>query len=171
MSFLELAKARFSTRKFTNQAVEDEKLAKILEAAKVAPTAKNLQPQKIYVIQSKEGLDKLNELTRCIYGATTVLMVAYDDQMDWQNPLEEGVHSGEIDAAIVATHMMMEAQEQGLGSCWVGWFPPAETAKVFALPPNIHPVMLLPIGYPAEDCHPAKLHNQYREDAEMVRML
>ena len=71
MNFMDLAKARFSTRKFTDQPVEDEKLAKILEAGNVAPTAKNQQPQKIYVIRSQEKLDQLNDLTHCIYGAKT----------------------------------------------------------------------------------------------------
>ena len=94
MNFMDLAKARFSTRKFTTQPVEDEKLAQILEAGKLAPTAKNQQPQKIYIIRSREKLDRLNQLTRCIYGAGTVLLVAYDDNLDWDNPMEEHVSSG-----------------------------------------------------------------------------
>ena len=167
-TFLDLAKARFSTRNFTARPVEDEKLEKILEAGRLAPTAKNQQPQKIYVVQSEEGLEKLNRLTRCVYGATTVLLIAYDEERVWQNPLEEGVHSGEVDVSIVATHMMLEAAELGLGTCWVGWFPPTETAEAFQLPKNIRPVLLLPIGYTNENFRPSPTHNQYRENDDVV---
>ena len=171
MNFMDLAKARFSTRKFTTQPVEDEKLAQILEAGKLAPTAKNQQPQKIYVIRSREKLDRLNQLTRCIYGAGTVLLVAYDDDLDWDNPMEEQVSSGEVDAAIVATHMMLEATELGLGSVWVGWFPPTETAKALGLPANIKPVMLMPLGYTADTFQPSPMHSQYRETSAIVTEL
>ena len=171
MNFMDLAKARFSTRKFTTQPVEDEKLAQILEAGKLAPTAKNQQPQKIYVIRSREKLDRLNQLTRCIYGAGTVLLVAYDDNLDWDNPMEEHVSSGEVAAAIVAAHMMMEATELGIGSVWVGWFPPTRTAKALGLPANIKPVMLLPLGYTADTFQPSPMHNQYREASAIVAEL
>ena len=167
-SFMELAKARFSVRKFNSKPVEAEKVAKILEAAKIAPTAKNQQPQKIYVVRSQEGIEKLNQLSRCIYGATTVFMVAYDKTRIWQNSLEEGVTSGEVDAAIVGTHMMFEAAELGLGSCWVGLFPPKKTAAAFGLSDNICPVLLLPVGYYDESVTPAPRHTEYREDADMV---
>ena len=77
-NFLNLAKERYSVRKFTDKPIEKDKLEKILEAAKVAPTAKNLQPVKIYVLQSEEALEKINSLTRCIFGAKTVFLIAYD---------------------------------------------------------------------------------------------
>ena len=130
-NFLDLAKERYSVRKFTDKPIEKDKLEKILEAAKVAPTAKNLQPVKIYVIQSEEALEKINSLTRCIFGAKTVFLIAYDKEKEWHNPLEEGVKSGQEDASIVATHMMMEAADLGIGTCWVNFFPNTETAKAF----------------------------------------
>ncbi len=170
-TFLDLAKARFSSRQFTLRPVEKEKLEMILEAGRVAPTAKNNQPQRIYVVQSEEGLKKLNRLTRCIYGATTVFIIAYDEERIWQNPMEEDVHSGEVDVSIVATHMMMEATELGLGSCWVGWFPPTETAREFNLPETVHPVALLPIGYTASNFRPSPTHTQYRSDIDMVKYI
>ena len=171
MNFMDLAKARFSTRKFTDQPVEDEKLAKILEAGNVAPTAKNQQPQKIYVIRSQEKLDQLNDLTHCIYGAKTVLLVAYDDSLDWDNPLEENIHSGEVDAAIVATHMVMEATELGIGSVFVGFFPLTKSAQALNLPEQIKPVMLLPIGYTADTFKPAPRHTEYRDPSTIITEL
>lgn len=88
----------------------------ILEAANVAPTGCNYQPQRIYVVKSEEALAKINEASKCIFGAKTVLIFAYDKGEDWKNRLEEGVHSGVQDVSIVATHAMMEAWECGVGS-------------------------------------------------------
>ena len=77
-NFMELAKNRFSVRTFTDQAVEEDKLEKILEAGRIAPTAANLQPQRIYVLESKEAVAKMSSLSRCVYGAKTVLLFTYD---------------------------------------------------------------------------------------------
>lgn len=171
MDFLELAKERFAVRKFSDKKIEQEKLEKILEAGKVAPTAHNYQSQKIYVLQSKEALDKINHLSRCIFGAQTVLMVAYDDDRDWENDLEEGIHAGQQDASIVATHMMLEAWELGIGSCWVNMFPNTETGKAFGLPENIKPVLLMPIGYAADGAKPGPYHTAFRDMDDMVTVL
>lgn len=74
MSFLELAKERYSVRKFQDREIAQSDMDKILEAANVAPTGCNYQPQRIYVVKSEENLAKLNELCKCIFGAKTVLM-------------------------------------------------------------------------------------------------
>ena len=108
MGFMELAKARFSVRKFADKPVEQEKLDLLLEAGNIAPTAKNQQPQRIYVIRSKEALEKLAEYTPCIYGAGTVLLFAYNTTEQFFNPDEPGVCSGIQDVSIVATHIMLE---------------------------------------------------------------
>ena len=170
-NFLDLAKERYSVRKFTDKPIEKDKLEKILEAAKVAPTAKNLQPVKIYVIQSEEALEKINGLTRCIFGAKTVFLIAYDKEKEWHNPLEEGVKSGQEDASIVATHMMMEAADLGIGTCWVNFFPNTETAKAFGLSDNLVPVLLMPAGYADPDCKPSPRHTEYPEWDNMVEWL
>ena len=74
MSFLELAKERYSVRKFQDREIAQSDMDKILEAANIAPTGCNYQPQRIYVVKSEENLAKLNELCKCIFGAKTVLM-------------------------------------------------------------------------------------------------
>ena len=94
MDFMTLAKKRYSVRKYTDQPVEKEKLDVLLEAARIAPTGANKQPQKIYVLQSDEALAKLSSLSKCVFGAKTVMLFAYDMDEDWKNPLEEGVHAG-----------------------------------------------------------------------------
>ena len=171
MDFMNLAKERFSVRKFTDKPVEQEKLDVILEAGRVAPTAHNNQPQKIYVLQSEEALAKINSLCRCIFGAKTVLMITNDKNLEWQNPLEEGVYAGVEDVSIVATHMMLAAWEQGIGSCWVNYFAPTEIAKAFNLPANEQLVLLMPLGYAAEDEKPAPLHEASRDIKDMVQYL
>ena len=117
MTFLELAESRFSVRRFEKTAVEQEKIDAILRAAQLAPTAKNLQPQKIYVLKSEEAIKKINEVTSRAYQAPLVFVVCYDKNIAWTNPLDNNASSGEMDATIVGTHMMLEAAEQGLGSC------------------------------------------------------
>lgn len=171
MTFLELVKERFSVRKFKKQMLEEEKLEKILEAGKVAPTACNNQPQKIYVVKSEENRKKLSTVCKCTFDAPVILAIGYDRNRDWNNDLAPGYHSGETDAAIVCTHMMLEAWEQGIGSCWVGWFNPEEVSRVLNLPANVKITALLPLGYAEDRVKPAPLHTSYREQSEMVEVL
>ena len=80
MEFKDVVKNRYSCKKYSDRPVEADKLAAILNAGRLAPTAKNLQEQRIYVLQSAEALAKVDELTPCRYGAPTVLVVAFDSK-------------------------------------------------------------------------------------------
>ena len=168
MNFLELAKARYSVRSFKDQSIEDEKLNLILEAGHVAPTARNNQPQQIYIAKSEDARRKLASVCACTFDAPVILVVCYDRTRDWKNPIMPGYESGETDAAIVCTHMMLEAAELGIGSCWVGRFNADQVSEVLGLPENVTVSALLPIGYPADDAKPAPLHSQYRELDDIV---
>ena len=167
--FLDLAAERYSVRKYTDKPVEQEKLDKILEAGKLAPTAVNSQPQMIYVIKSPEALEKLNKLSPCIFGAPQVFLFCYNDDTVCQRG--ENDNYGEIDVTIVLTHMMLEAANLGIGTCPVGMFDPAETAAALGLPPTIHPILLMPFGYPAPDAAPSQMHTKYRPLEETVKYL
>ncbi len=171
MTFLELAKARYSVRKFKNDMIEDAKLEAILEAGRVAPTACNNQPQKIYVVKSEAKREKLAEVCRYTFGAPVILVIGYDKERDWKNRRMPGYSSGETDAAIVCTHMMLEAWEQGIGSCWVGAFAAEDVEKALSLPENIRVTAMLPLGYAADDAEPAVLHSTYRDFEDTVTML
>ena len=122
MSFVKLAKARFSVRSYQPRPIEDKKMERIIEAGRVAPTACNLQPQRIFVVKSEENRRKLALICRFTFDAPTILVVCYDKDVCWKNKRMNGHPSGETDAAIVATHMMLAAAEEGIGSCWVGVF-------------------------------------------------
>ena len=171
MNFLELAKARYSVRSFKKDPIEAEKLAQIIEAGHVAPTACNFQPQKIFVVKSEDARNKLASVCRCTFGAPVILVVCYDKDLSWKNKRMPGYQSGETDASIVCTHMMLEAWELGIGSCWVGMFGSEEVKAALALPENLTVSALLPIGYPADDVQPLDLHTKYRNLDEIVTEL
>lgn len=168
MTFQELAHARYSVRSFKNQPIEEEKMNLILEAGRIAPTACNNQPQKIYVAKSEESRKKLASVCRCTFDAPVILVVCYDRTRDWKNKLMPGYESGETDAAIVCTHMMLQAFELGIGSCWVGYFNAQAVSEVLDLPENITVSALLPMGYPADKAEPLPLHTQYREFEDTI---
>ena len=168
MTFLELAKKRYSVRSFQDKPIEEEKLNLILEAGRIAPTACNNQPQKIYVAKSAEARTKLAQVCRCTFDAPVILVVCYDRTRDWKNSVMPGYESGETDAAIVCTHMMLQAADLGIGSCWVGYFNAQTVAEQLGLPENITVSALLPMGYAAEDAKPAALHTKYRDFADTI---
>lgn len=145
MQFIELAKARYSARKYKSQSVEKDKLNTILEAGRVAPTAANKQPQRILVLQEKESLDKLGK-TANVYGAPLAIIVCGDAAEAWERPEDKKVFA-DIDASVVATHMMVQAADLGLGSVWVGIFDPTVLKNTFNIPNGVEPVGVLAIGY------------------------
>lgn len=172
MSFLELAQERYSVRSYADRPVEQEKIDLILKAAKLAPTAVNFQPQKIYVLKSDEAMAKINRLCRCIYGAPLVFLICSDERLTWKSHTERGYSSGEMDCSIVCTHMMLEAWELGLGSVWVRLFDVQAVAKAFNLPSYIKPICLLPVGYASEDSVPyAPWHDVYRKIEDFTEVL
>jgi len=171
MNFTQLITDRYSVRNFSDKAVEDEKLMKILEAGRLAPTAVNYQPQKIYVLKSQEALDKVRKATRMAFNAPVVLIVAYDTTVSWKNKREPGYDSGEMDASIIATHMMLQAQELGLGTLWARGYKTEDIVNAFNIPSHIKPVMLLDLGYPAEESKPAHLHYERKDLKDTVTFL
>ena len=168
MTFQELAHARYSVRSFQDAPIKDEELNLILEAGRVAPTACNNQPQKIFVAKSEDARKKLACVCRCTFDAPVILVVCYDRSRDWKNRLQPGYESGETDAAIVCTHMMLQAFELGIGSCWVGYFNAQTVKEALGLPENVTVSALLPMGYPAEDAKPLPLHEQVREFGDTI---
>lgn len=171
MNFIELAKSRYSVRSFSEKQIENEKLNTILEAAKAAPTAANRQPQKIYVLQSAEALEKINSVCSCIFGAPTVIMITADETQTWNNPFSHNYNTGDIDCSIVCTHIMLQAWELGIGSCWVGYFDIKKVEKAMGLPENEKIVAILPLGYPSEQSQPSPMHYSRKELESTVKFL
>ena len=170
MEFTDTIKNRYSCKKYSSRAVEEDKLTQILEAGRVAPTAKNLQEQHIYVLQSKEALEKLDSLTPCRYGAPTVLLVAFDSSNVYTYPGSERT-SGVEDASIVATHMILAAASEGVDSCWVNRLNPEEAAQTFGLPENERVLCAIDLGYAAEGAGPLANHGKRKPLSETVKEL
>ena len=166
MDFLTLARERYSVRKFTEQPVKQEDLDKILAAGHLAPTACNFQPQRVLVLRSGEALEKLKGCTDCHFNAPTALIVCADLERCWKRKFD-GKLSSDVDASIVTTLMMMEAQELGVGTTWVMYFDPQKVRRTFGLPDHVDPVAILVMGYPAPDAVPAPLHSQFREKGDI----
>ena len=165
--FLKLAEERYSVRKFEQRAVEPEILEKIIKAGMLAPTACNKQPQRILVIDSSEGLKRLKLCTRCHFDAPAAMLVCFDKNECWVRKYD-GKTSGEIDASIVASHMMLEAASIGIGTTWVMHFNPQEIRRQFQLPDEYEPTALLVMGYPAPDAKPYEGHFQSKSERELV---
>lgn len=179
MDFLELSKTRYSVRKFSDKQVEDEKLQKILEAGRLAPTAKNSQSQRIFVLKSAGAIAKIRGATQMAFDAPVVLMVCYDQEQSYKNVNDTaytfypGGHydGGEVDASIITSAMMFQATELGLGTLWARGFDAAKIIEAFDLPKNLHLVCLLDIGYAAADSEPSPRHSDRKPLEETVKYL
>lgn len=167
MEFKEVIRNRYSCKKYSDRQVEPEKLTAILEAGRLAPTAKNLQEQHVYVLQTANSLAKIDEATPCRYGAPTVLVVAFDKKNVFTYPGGKR-DSGVEDASIVATHMMLAAADEGVDSCWLNFFDPEKLAVGLELPENEEILMVMDLGYAAEGAGPLGNHNSRKPLGETV---
>ena len=170
MEFSEVIKNRYSCKNFSDKEVEKKKLDQILEAGRLAPTAKNLQEQHIYVVQSEKGLAAIDKVTPCRYHAPMVLVVAYHKNNVFTYPGGKR-DSGIEDASIVATHMMLAAYNAGVDSCWINFFDPEELAQALDLPEEEEILMLLDLGIAAEGTEALPNHRSRKELAETVTYL
>ena len=170
MEFKEVVKNRYSCKKYSARKLEAAKLEAILEAGRLAPTAKNLQEQHVYVVQSEEILAKIDGVTPCRYGAPAVLVVAFDKNNVFTYPGGKR-DSGVEDATIVATHMILAAADEGVDSCWINFFDPDKMAEAIGLPENEEILMLMDLGYAAEGAGPLPNHSSRKPLAETVSYL
>lgn len=168
MDILELMRTRYSCKKFDGRQITDEQLNTILESGRLAPTAKNLQEQRVYIARSEEALSKIDAATPCRYNAPTVLVVAYDRSNVFTYPGEK-YNSGAEDATIVATQMMLAAHAVGVDSCWLNYFDPDKLAASLGLPSNETIVMALDLGYAAPGSGPLANHASRKPIAETVK--
>ena len=167
MEVMEAIKARYSVRKYAPKKLDEESIQRILEAGRLAPTAKNLQEQHIYVIQTDEMLAAVDAVTPCRYNAPTVIAVEFDKTNVFTYPGEKR-DSGVEDASIVATHMILAAANEGVDSCWLNFFDPEIVAQKLGLPENEEVLMLMDLGYAAEGAGPLPNHGSRKPLSETV---
>ncbi len=170
MEFLELAKKRYSCRKFSDKPVEKTLIDQIIESAIVAPTAVNKQPFKIWVMESEEAKETIRQITRYTFGAETFLVVGYKEDEAWVRKYDSR-NFADIDASIVATHMMMEIEDLGLATTWVGYFDAPKLKELCPQMAGYGLIAIFPIGYAAEDAEPSPRHSERRGKEELVEVL
>ena len=156
MEFERLICERYSVRSYKACGVEEEKLSEIIRAATLAPTACNNHPERVICVKG-QAMERLASV-RSVFGAPTALAVCYDPKVEWKNKRMGGKGSGEVDAAIVTTYMMLRAWELGLGSCWIGSFDGEAVKAALGIDPKLQLVAILALGYPAEDSQPIPMH-------------
>ncbi len=151
MSFTELVKKRFSSRKFTNKLVEKETITKILETVRLAPSAKNLQPWHFVVLTEKQQIRKIASCYKNVWlkQAPVIIVACGDHNVSWRR--SDGKDHCDIDVAIAVDHLTLAATNLGLSTCWVCKFNAMQCADILMLPDGIEPVVLIPLGYPAEE--------------------
>jgi len=152
MDLYDTIRNRRSIRAFDKKKrIEPDKLERVLEAGRLAPSACNLQPWHFIVI---EGAILRVNLKRVYKGdflamAPVTIVVAADTTLAWRRG--DGEEFWKVDAAIAMEHIVLAAKAEGLGTCWIAAFNEPELAKLLKLPPHIRPVVLTPLGYPADD--------------------
>ena len=150
MKFIELAKKRCSIRGYKPDAVPEEMLNEVLEAGRLAPSAKNLQPFHFIVIRSEAGLDAMAEAYPAPFfrEAPVVIAVCMEPSKGWTREKHDGKNYCEVDASIATDHMTLAAEDLGLGTCWVAAFDPVKVVEALGLPDGVVPVALLSLGFP-----------------------
>lgn len=170
MDFSQVIVDRYSCKGYCGRVVEDDKLQRILEAGRVAPTAKNLQEQHIYIAKSEKALKTIDDNTPCRYGAPIVLVVAFDKTNVFTYPGGKR-DSGIEDATIVATHLLLAAANEGVDSCWINYFDPDKLKRDLELPENEEILMLLDLGYAKEGAGPLPNHSSHKPLSETTSVL
>ncbi len=167
MDFEKVITERYSVRKFDNKHLEQKVIDKILHAGHIAPTGCNFQPQRILVLNTDESTEKLKQCTKCHFDAPCAMLICYNKDESWTRPYDSA-QSAPVDASIVATHMMLQAANLGVGSCWVMHFDPVKMREEFNIPQNFEPHALLVMGYPHESAAPIEMHSKTRPLDEVV---
>lgn len=169
-AFMRILQSRYSCHAFNNYPVSESKLKMILEAGRLAPSAKNMQPTRVWVIKSEEALARLRSVHPC-YGAPVVLVVGCRNEEAWTRE-SDGVNAAKTDAAIVLAHLMLTATDAGLANMWIWDFDPRKMREVFPEMQEHGIYGLLAIGHPAKGVgDPTELHAVRKSLDEMVTTL
>jgi nitroreductase len=151
MEFFELIKKRYSVRAYRSKPIEEEKLQKVLDAARIAPTAANRQPFRFIVIHTQGRESELRRVynREWFFKAPIVICACAVPDGAWTRV--DGKNYSDVDTTIAMDHLILAAADQGLGTCWVAAFDPSAAREVLGLSENEEPIAFTPIGYPADE--------------------
>ncbi len=149
MEYSELIFRRKSIRRYQDRPVEEEKIRKILEALRIAPTAANRQPFVFYLIRNRDAISRLREAydREWFYTAPVVICGFVDRGKAWTRKCD-GKNYGEVDVTIAMDHLILAAANEGLGTCWIAAFEPQALRRILDVPDHLDPVVITPLGYP-----------------------
>ena len=170
MEFTTVLQRRYSCRAFSPKPVEQEKVDRILEAGRIAPTAVNKQPVHVWVVSSPETLEAIKGVTRSNYGAPLILVVGCRPADAWVRRYD-GKNGAEVDASIVATYLMLAAENEGLATLWVGSFDPELLGGILPGSVGYELVAMINVGYPADGSTPSAMHGSRIPMDEFVTRL
>lgn len=153
MDVLSAIKGRRSIRKYSNRPVEEEKILKVLEAARLSPSAKNQQNWKFIVVKDAETRKKLTEaIGQPFVGEAPIILVNCGTEP--KSVMKGGQPRYTVDLSIATAYMILEAYEQGLGTCWLGSYDEDKVKRVLGIPEEVRVVAITPLGYPDETPDP-----------------
>lgn len=167
MDFLQLAQKRYSCRSLTAEPLTSSELDAIIQAARLAPSAMNKQPWKIFLMESPEAKQAMEQVMHNTFGAGTFLVLAADPNQAWQRSYD-GKNFADVDLTIAASHMLLEIQQLGLGTTWVGSFDAPGLKRLFPIMKDLDLLAILPIGHPAADAAPSERHPLRKSTQELV---
>jgi nitroreductase len=151
MEFTEVVRLRHSVRTYEDKPVEDEKLERILESGRLAPSARNSQCWAFVVVKNKDTIERIGEacgmLNPWLKKAPMVLVACADPR---ESISRNGMDYYLVDIAIALEHIVLAATDLGLGTCWIAGFDEDRVKEILGVPKGIRVVALTPIGYPAE---------------------
>ncbi|MCE5322949.1 nitroreductase family protein [bacterium] len=163
MEFDELIAKRYSVRAYTSKPVEDDKLQKVLDAARLAPTACNIQPFKLIVAKTRGRENELRKIYKADWfvQAPVIICGCTVPSQAWVRNYDNKNHA-DIDLAIVMDHLILAATDLGLGTCWIAAFDPEAAREVLNIPDDLVPAIFTPLGYPADV--PREKHRKTLDD-------
>ncbi len=154
MDVMDAVRQRFSVRKFKEYDIEDSKLERVLEAARLAPSARNLQEWRFVVVRDPDMRASLAEAANGQNFVGEAPAVIVGCAVTSEHVMSCGLHCFPIDVSIAMAYMTLEAVEQGLGTCWIGAFNAEKVRRLLGIPDDVIVVGLLPIGYPDQEAPP-----------------
>jgi nitroreductase len=152
MSVLRIMKERRSVRRYKPEPIPEEVLLRVLEAARFSPSGKNLQPWKFIIVKDNKVKKRLAEasLEQSFIAEAPIVVVACGFPDECYSRMGNYMKSWPVDVAIAVEHLILQAQEEGLGTCWIGAFEEKEVKLILQIPDNVRVLALTPLGYPDE---------------------
>ncbi len=152
MKVLDVIQKRRSVRKYKEDPIPEKDLMRVLEAARLAPSGKNFQPWKFIIVKDKALKEKLARASagQFFMAEAPIIIVGCGFPDNCYAHMGRYMKSWSVDVTIALEHLILQAQEEGLGTCWIGSFEEEEVKAILNIPENVKVLALTPLGYPDE---------------------